>query len=294
MKLSTIQPGTYILAVSGGVDSVVLLDMISRLPEIKITVAHFDHGIRTTSHQDAEFVKALCKEYGAEYVSERIELGKEASEEAARMARYAYLQKIKKHHSAAAIVTAHHAGDVLETIIINIIRGTGWRGLSVLRSENELIRPLLKNSKQEIYDYAKKNKLSWQEDETNQDTRYLRNYVRLNLTPKLSDEAKQQLLQLHDEQVLLRQNIHNELSLALTAATKSPNEYSRYFFTATNPLVAYELLKSLTGATRPQLEKAVIAIKTAKMHSRHQVGNGIELRFTKTTFIVVRPYIVVS
>jgi tRNA(Ile)-lysidine synthase TilS/MesJ len=135
----------------------------------------------------------------------------------------------------------------------------------------------------------------WQEDETNKDTRYLRNYVRLTIVPKLTDDAKHALLTLHDNQVSLLTTIQAEIDIILEEAlADSQNEYSRYFFITTHRLVAYEVLKSLTGATRPQLEKILVAVKTAKAHSRHQVGGGVELHFTKSTFIVVRPDIVVS
>lgn len=295
MHLLDIKPGLYVAAISGGVDSVVLLDILSNQKELEIVVAHFDHGIRDNSDEDVEFVKSLAQKYSMQFVCDRVKLGKEASEETARYARYAYLQKTKKEYAAQSIITAHHADDVLETVIINVIRGTGWRGLSALRSEAECLRPLIHVHKKDMYDYAKTHKLSWQEDETNQDIRYLRNYVRLNMVTRLSSKSKQELLSLHDQQVIVREHINRELKQNLAnARTKRLFEYSRYFFVNVDSIVAQELLKYITNATRPQLSRALIAIKTAKPNARHQIGSGIELHFTKTTFIVEQHNIVVS
>lgn len=295
MQLTDMASGKYIVAVSGGVDSVVLLDILSKQKDLELVVAHLDHGIRETSHTDASFVKELAEKYGLPFVSERIELGESASEEAARKARQAFLQKVKKEHRATAIITAHHADDILETIIINIIRGTGWRGLSSLRSEKEYVRPLLRFSKNEIYEHAKKNNLSWREDETNIDTRYLRNHVRLNIISKLSSEVRKELLMLYHRQVALREEIYEEVKHVLgLAKTNVSDEYDRYFFIMLDKPVALELLKHIIPVTKPQLLKMLLAIKTAKQHTHLQIGGGIKLYFTKRTFIVARPDIMVS
>src|SRR3989344_5293986 len=114
----------YIVAVSGGVDSVVLLDMLIKQKEHNLVVAHFDHGIRVDSDADARFVWELAKKYELSFEVRREELGDAASENTARSHRYAFLRDIAKKYSAT-IVTAHHADDVVETIAINLTRGTG-------------------------------------------------------------------------------------------------------------------------------------------------------------------------
>lgn len=131
----------YVIAVSGGVDSMVLLDALvhDRLTELthyplstthsQLTIAHFDHGIREESAGDEQFVRKMAEQYGIRYESARVELGANASEEEARKARYKFLRQCcNKYH--AQLVTAHHQDDVTETMIINLIRGTGWRGLA--------------------------------------------------------------------------------------------------------------------------------------------------------------------
>lgn len=176
------------MAVSGGVDSVVLLDMLVNghidLPDAEFVVAHFDHGIRQNSADDARLVADLAARYGLPVEIERVELGANASEEKARNERYKFLQKSRKKHGASHIITAHHQDDLVETAIFNLSRGTGWRGLTSLKSTDGILRPLLHLKKEDLYSHARKYQLNWSEDITNQDETYSRNYVRRSLIPK--------------------------------------------------------------------------------------------------------------
>lgn len=183
-----VKPGKYIVAVSGGVDSVVLLDLLASQPGLDLVVAHFDHGIRPDSAADREFVERLAQGYGRPFEYAQGKLGAEASEETARQARYEFLGSIKKRHKADAILTAHHQDDVIETAIINLIRGTHRKGLSSLKSTARVIRPLLDYSRPDIEGYAKRRGLEWRDDPSNADTRYLRNYVRLAIVPQLAGQ----------------------------------------------------------------------------------------------------------
>lgn len=178
----------FIIAVSGGVDSVVLLDLLykKKIPEFagaEFVVAHFDHGAREDSASDAAFVEELAKRYGLQFECDRVELREGVSEEEARIARYEFLRSVQKKHRAEAIITAHHQDDVVETAIINIVRGTGWRGLASLDSTTKIKRPLLAMTKKEILDYARQYELVWREDSTNSDEQYLRNHIRRKLIP---------------------------------------------------------------------------------------------------------------
>src|SRR3990172_5722177 len=128
-----IKLGTYVVAVSGGVDSVVLLHLLVQKGQraegrgqskYNFIVAHFDHGIREDSKLDRELVQELAKKYNLPFVYNQGNLGPKASEATARDARYAFLNKVKDSVSAQAIITAHHQDDVLETAIINLLRGT--------------------------------------------------------------------------------------------------------------------------------------------------------------------------
>jgi tRNA(Ile)-lysidine synthetase-like protein len=268
----------YVIAVSGGVDSVVLLDMMSKLPEPHLVVAHFDHGIRDDSQEDAAFVGTLAKKYGLEFETKREELGKQASEERARQRRYSFLNEMAEKYKAA-VVTAHHSDDIIETIAINHSRGTGWRGLAVL--DSSVIRPLLTMSKQHIYDYAMKHGLEWREDSTNSSDAYLRNRLR-SRTKQLSSDIKQQLLNLRRRQVALKKDIDQEVKQLVGTGP----EYERHFFIQAHVQPAQEVLRHITMGllTRPQLERTLLAIKTTKGRKIYQAGNGVEFHFTPRHF----------
>lgn len=191
----TVRPGRYIVAVSGGVDSVVLLDILRKDPDLELIVAHFDHGIRPESVLDRKFVEDLASKYDLVFSYAEGRLGKHASEADAREARYAFLRSVQELHAATAIITAHHEDDRIETAIINMLRGTGRKGMSALSSTEYIVRPLLSVPKKEIISYAKRENLSWREDSTNQEDIYLRNYVRHHIVPRLSGQNRELLLQ---------------------------------------------------------------------------------------------------
>lgn len=268
----------YIVAVSGGVDSVVLLDMLSKVPGHELIVAHFDHGIRPDSSEDAAFVGQLARAYNLPFEIERQELGPHASEEKARAHRYAFLRHVAKKHNAR-IVTAHHADDAVETIAINVHRGTGWRGLTPL--DSDIIRPLLSRTKKELKEYATKRHLEWREDSTNKSDVYLRNRLR-RLVASLSSDEKKKLLELRESQIEKKKLIDQEVA----ALIGDGPDYSRYFFTHIPTKAAIECLRFITKAklTRPQLERMLLAIKTAKPKSTFQAGAGVALDFTTRNF----------
>ena len=194
-----VQPGRYIVAVSGGVDSAVLLHMIhanyqQNGTKHQFIVAHFDHGIREDSAEDRRLVQGLAKRYGMPFVYDEGKLGPGASEAAARKARYKFLHDVRKSSGAEAVMTAHHQDDAIETALLNLLRGTGRKGISSLRSTDVVKRPLLHYSKKHLQQYAKLHGLEWREDSTNEDERYKRNYVRRKLASKLTPLQRQQLL----------------------------------------------------------------------------------------------------
>jgi tRNA(Ile)-lysidine synthase len=283
-KMEELPAVTYIVAVSGGVDSVVLLDMLAKTHS-NLIVAHFDHGIRDESADDAKFVGELATKYGLKFETKREELGVGTSEEQARTRRYEFLRAVAKKYKAK-IVTAHHGGDVIETIAINLQRGTGWRGLAVLDS-SDIVRPLLHVQKSELVNYAKQHKLQWREDSTNASDEYLRNRLRKKLAG-INEDIYYQLLALRDHQTHNKRLIDDETS---GLAGQSP--YGRHFFIAINEKAALELLRTVFvseagfGPLAPQLRRALIAIKTADGGTQHDVGGGVKLKFTRTEFVVV-------
>ena len=275
---------SLVVAVSGGVDSVVLLHKLSQDPAAKLIVAHFDHGIRPESDSDARFVEGLAKQYDLPFEGAREELGKNASEALARARRYEFLRSIAKKYDAH-VATAHHQDDVIETIAINCQRGTGWRGLAVL--DSGIVRPLLNLTKQNIRDYALEHHLEWVEDETNAGDRYLRNRIRANINMKLASSSKTQILTLWKTQRELKKVIDEETQNIIG----SFKEHSRYFLTHIDETSALELLRAMleqnnASLTRPQRHRLLHAIKVAQPGSRLEAGEGVTVRFNSRTFIV--------
>lgn len=281
-----LNPGTYVVAVSGGVDSVVLLDLLSKESGGRLIVAHYDHGIRKDSHKDREFVHKLAESCGLPFVFDEGNLGAKASEATAREARYKFLHKVRESAGAKAIVTAHHEDDVVETAILNMLRGTGRKGLASLQDTKMLKRPLLKYTKKQIKDYATKHKLKWREDPTNASPNYLRNRIRAQIVPKLSANQRKQLLsyiergkQINKE---LDENIFNYLNLH-----PSENELDRNMLINLPHKVLLEVLASWLRAhkakfDRKLLEKLGVAIKTGKPDTHFDIDAKHRLAFSKT------------
>lgn len=299
----------YIVAVSGGVDSIVLLHMLvnttsakhllqgeERFPGLipenqaegqaspRLIVAHIDHGIRTESAEDAAFVRTCTEMYKLPFEVTRLELGADASEERARGARWQFLRDMKRKHLADKIVTAHHADDVVETMIINMMRGTGWRGIATLRETDEIMRPLLGMRKRDVVSYAKEHGLGWREDVTNADDKYQRNYVRHNIVPRMSDQQFDTMMQLHTRQLEIREEIEREVtSLSLSLAL------NRYDFVMWSDDVAREMLRSRGGSlTRRELDRALLFIRTARPHKQLSLSNGRIIKTGVSQFIVSR------
>lgn len=270
-----IGPGKYVVAVSGGVDSVVLLDLLTKQKNLELAVAHFDHGIRENSTEDRVFVEKLAAKYGLGFFYEEGNLGSKASEALAREKRYEFLNKIKDKIKAKAVITAHHEDDLLETVVINLLRGSGRKGLSSLQSRTGLLRPLLSLRKAELLDYAEKNNLAWQEDETNKDESYLRNYVRHSLLVKLSGSKKQSLLEISKEWKLK----NDEIDQLINDLFFKEDEWPRYEFNILDHNLACEVVANwlrLSDANfdKKTVERLVIQLKTVQPDKTIQINNG--------------------
>jgi tRNA(Ile)-lysidine synthase len=187
-KVNWPQPSKYIVAVSGGVDSITLLDLLAKRGSYDLVVAHFDHGMRPGSSVDADFVQQVADELGLPCVMQRAELDN-VSEATARTARYKFLQQVTQSHAAKAMITAHHLDDRLETSIFNLRRGSNRYGFTSLNSTPQIVRPLLQVTRDQIVNYALSHKLSWREDPTNLDQTKSRNYIRHTLIPTMNKVA---------------------------------------------------------------------------------------------------------
>jgi tRNA(Ile)-lysidine synthetase-like protein len=285
MNLS-IEPDRYIVAVSGGVDSVALLDIMSRQPGLELIVAHFDHGIRTDSAKDRIFVGDLATKYGYLFEFEEGKMGSSVSEAEARLARYDFLERVRNKHQAAAIVTAHHQDDVIETAILNLYRGTGRRGLSSLGSTDLIKRPLLAISKHELIDYAKSWNLTWHEDPTNHDLKYRRNYIRYQIVPTLSRTDREKLLKLIAQTAQLNDSLDGQIN-SLIKKNISYNDLDRLWFTSLPHAVSKEVLlywlrqQGITGLDRRQVEQLAVKLKTHGDSKRFSINDQTFIKLSK-------------
>ncbi|PRX54694.1 tRNA lysidine(34) synthetase TilS [Flagellimonas meridianipacifica] len=183
-----------LIACSGGLDSVVLTHLCVQC-NLNITLAHCNFKLRgAESDGDEIFVKQLAEELNVEYVSVVFDTLKEVTEHGgsvqmvARKLRYEWFETVLDERKLDYILTAHHADDALETFIINLSRVTGIDGLSgIPESNGKILRPLLPFSRQKILEYAKSKRLKWREDSSNSDSKYLRNKIRMDITPKLKE-----------------------------------------------------------------------------------------------------------
>ena len=181
-----------LIAISGGLDSVVLADLVSQLGN-QIILAHCNFNLRgEESLRDEEFVQQFALSKGVELLINKFDTEKYAAsksisiQEAARELRYSWFQKLIEESKADYILTAHHADDNIETVAMNFFRGTGLQGLEGIPQINGAIRrPLLGFFKAELAEYASERGLSFVEDSSNELDKYTRNHFRLNILPLL-------------------------------------------------------------------------------------------------------------
>jgi len=192
-KLCT-REDSILLAVSGGVDSMVMLHLFHQAG-YRISVAHCNFQLRgQESDLDEELVKQVSSELKVACYSKRFDSDlyaqkiKQSIQMAARELRYDWFRKLMKEHEIKFLATAHHLNDNLETTLLNFVRGTGLHGLAgIPEKSNEIIRPLLRFTRDEIESFASEQNLKWRTDETNNSDDYDRNYIRHHLIPLLKE-----------------------------------------------------------------------------------------------------------
>ncbi len=208
-----------IAAVSGGADSVVMLDLLAREQEafgLTIIVAHFNHQLRgDESNGDEEHVAQRARHYGFEFYVERAHTAEYARhrkigiQEAARNLRYEFFDKLLMSSGFDKIATAHNADDNAETILLNLFRGAGVHGLSgipVLREDRKIIRPLLFAERREIEMYQQEEQLPFRVDSSNVKDYYTRNFIRHHVLPPIKEQVNPNVVQtLHRSAELFRE-----------------------------------------------------------------------------------------
>lgn len=187
-----------LLTVSGGVDSMVLMSLAAAAG-YRFGVAHCNFQLRgVESDEDEELVRREAKRYGAEFFNKRfdttaeMERTGESMEMAARRLRYTWFKELCDEHGYTVIAIAHHMNDSIETFFINMLRGTGLRGLTGITTQlGCVVRPLMFATRKDIHDFAVAHRIPFREDSSNRSTKYLRNKVRLGLVPMLREITPQ-------------------------------------------------------------------------------------------------------
>ncbi|MDE6046901.1 MAG: tRNA lysidine(34) synthetase TilS, partial [Alistipes sp.] len=183
-----------LLTVSGGVDSMVMLALFTE-SGCDVGVAHCNFRLRgAESDEDEVLVAAEAARAGVPCYNRRfdtlaeMERTGESMEMAARRLRYEWFEELRREHGYTAIAVAHHADDSIETFFINLLRGTGLRGLTGISQQiGRIVRPLMFASRKEILEYAVAQKIPFREDSSNRSTKYLRNKIRLGLVPRIRE-----------------------------------------------------------------------------------------------------------
>ncbi|MDI9358683.1 MAG: tRNA lysidine(34) synthetase TilS [Phycisphaerales bacterium] len=185
-----------LLAISGGIDSMVLLDMLIKT-QVPIILAHVNFQLRSESDHDELFIRQHADHTHIPLFVKKVNMEEElhqrkcSIQECARIVRYEWFEKLRQDSSLRIkyIATAHHADDNIETVLFNFLRGTGVKGLRGIQPIHQfIVRPLLFANRKNIVDYAISNKINWVEDKTNQETDYTRNFIRNKVIPLIENK----------------------------------------------------------------------------------------------------------
>lgn len=260
---------TYLLAVSGGADSMVLGYLFNELRNsgLEFQVAHINYKLRgEDSDSDQKVVEDFCKKHNIKFhlyqVLEKDEKPENSIQLWARKLRYQFFRKIQKKENLDFLVTAHHLNDQLETFIINLSKASGINGLSgIPANENNILRPLLNFSKDEIYQFAKENNIIFREDLSNKKSDYLRNKIRNEIVPKLSETNDQFLENFRKSISFLNQTkdfVHDQIEIIeknLSVFNKEHKILSKEKLAQQSDFVKFEILKKYGFKRTEEIQK---------------------------------------
>ena len=253
-----------------------------------IVVVHIDHGTRKSSAEDADFVRQKCQKLRVKFYETKLELGEGASEELARKKRYEFLKTIQEKEGGT-LCTAHHLDDVLESIAINLIRGTGWRGLTPFYGD-ELVRPFIitKMWKRDVLKFAGEQKICFRQDPTNYEADYLRNRVREKMA-ELDKTARVDIINLFEKQNELRGKIEKLVTELAKQTVVGKNFHKKELFLVTDEKVALEVLREIClmhgySLTRKQLVDFLLAIRTYAPHKKFNLPKNYFVTILKNYF----------
>jgi tRNA(Ile)-lysidine synthase len=278
-----------IVAVSGGIDSVVLLDILASLRKqwkFRLSVAHVNHGLRgRASDLDEKFVRRKAQGYGVQYYSTKVETaqhsaaGKIAVQQAARELRYSFFEDLRKSLKADAVATAHNADDNAETMLFHFFRGSGVQGLTGIPVKRDrYIRPLLSVPRSGIAEYARQHAITYREDESNTKEVYTRNFIRRSVIPQIERRINPSLVAtLQKESVIFTMLAEyvNEAVDALYPAAVSGTELSVERLRSMHPFIQRSVVKRLLESM--QIEPAFTAIEAIVDLAENQKGTAADI-----------------
>lgn len=265
------QQKTYLLAVSGGVDSMVLADLF-QVSGFDFHIAHINYHLRNEdSNLDQKLVSDFCEKHKIPFhlyeVSKNDNQPENSIQNWARELRYRYFREIQQKENLDFLVTAHHLNDQLETFIINLSKASGIRGLNgIPKDENGIVRPLLGFSKNEIYDFAKENHIEFREDKSNQKTDYLRNKIRHNIVPELekinSDfltNFSKSINYINQAKDFINQSVEDKIEILKINSSENQVVIDKENFSQESDLVRYEILKRFGFNDENEMRKVLTA-----------------------------------
>lgn len=277
-KYNMIKDGDkVVIGVSGGPDSITLLNILNNLKEklnIKIYVAHINHMIREEANEETEYVREFCDKLGIDFFIKKIKVEEEAkklkigTEEAGRNIRYAFFEEVANMVGANKIATAHNSNDNAETVLMNIIRGTsvsGLKGIEKVR-DGKFIRPIIECNRNEIEEYCKEQNLDPRYDKSNKENIYTRNKIRNLLIPYLQKEFNPNIIEginrlsyiAEEEERFLNKIVENEYENILISVNNNEKndtiilnlkEFNKLDYVIKSKLILYTISKIYGKAT---------------------------------------------
>ncbi len=274
----------FLLAASGGSDSMVLATLLLNLG-IYFEIAHVNYKLRGES---SDLDQKILENFGKKHqipvhvyeVSGKDQKPENSIQLWARELRYSFFEKLKKDHHLDFLLTAHHLNDQLETFIINLSKASGINGLSgIPKNENKIIRPLLKFTKQEIYEFAQENNIEFREDESNKKNDYLRNKIRNNISPLLLETNENFMKNFSKSIDILNESkdfiksqiekIHKELCISKTNEKTTLNKQK---LSKESQFVQFEILKNFGFINKTEMEKIFVAENNSSFFTKsHQI-----------------------
>ncbi|WBV61939.1 tRNA lysidine(34) synthetase TilS [Chryseobacterium camelliae] len=273
---------SYLLAVSGGVDSMVLAHLFNELRDsgCEFQIAHINYQLRgEDSDLDQKVVQDFCRKNDIKFhlymVSEKDQKPENSIQLWARELRYRFFKRIQQKENLEFLVTAHHLNDQLETFIINLSKAAGINGLSGIPSnDNKILRPFLHFTKEEIYQLAKENNIEYREDLSNKKNDYLRNKIRLEIAPKLLEtndhfleNFKKSISYLKQTKDFVQEQI-KEIENRLTLFNNSQKILSKDKLNKESNFVKFEILKQYGFTKEEEIAKIFNAETNSSFFSK--------------------------